>query len=288
MSKVILVPLDGSAEARAAVPVAKTLAGLQGASVRLLHVGDSLLSPPELLDLLGVEADDLPRMILEAMPGDPVEAIAHCVCAGTTIVMSTRGAGATREDVGSVASGILARSLMPLVLVPPERGTQPWALKTMLVPHDGTPSTTNAIGPAAELAQASSANVMVLHVAVSCTAAPAEPGALTTPRYLDQPQHEWPAWAGEFLERLGALYPLQNLRILLGAAPQNPAREVLDHARADGADLLVLVGHGHLGRPEGAQVIRAVLAESPCPVMLLDAEAERHQEEREEMATRRG
>lgn len=287
MSKVILVPLDGSEEARAAVPVAKTLAGLAGASVRLLHVGDSLLSPPQLLELLGVQADTLPQMIVEAMPGDPVDAIAHCVCEGTTVVMSTRGAGATREDIGSVASGILARSLMPLVLVPPERGTEPWNLRTMLVPHDGTPSTTNALEPAADLARASEAHVVVLHVAVPGRAAPSEPGALTTPRYLDQPQHEWPAWAGEFMERLGALYPLQNLRILLGVAPENAAREVLDHAQSDNADLVVLVGHGHLGRPEGAQVIRAVLAESPCPVMLLDAEAERHQEEREELAARR-
>ena len=42
------------------------------------------------------------------------------------------------------------------------------------------------------------AELLVVHV-TDVRAAPAEPGSLTTPRYVDQPQHEWPAWASEFI-----------------------------------------------------------------------------------------
>lgn len=281
MSRRILVPLDGSAEARAALPVARSLAELHGASLCVVHVGDEFLAPAEMPGRLGLDVATLPPLILESRQGDPVEVISHCAGApDTTIVMSTRGAGGTSEGVGPVPWELLSRSLMPLVLVPPERGERPWRPGTILLPHDGTPSTTSALDPAAELARLSGARVRVLYVAVPGRAAPHEPGALTMPRYLDQPHHEWPAWAGEFLERLGPLYPLENLGIQLGITSGSLALEVLDAARRYEVDLVVLVGHGHLEDPERARVVRGVLAESPCPVMLLDAEAERHHEER--------
>ena len=37
--KTVLVPLDGSTHATAALPVARVLAELEGASLRILHVG---------------------------------------------------------------------------------------------------------------------------------------------------------------------------------------------------------------------------------------------------------
>lgn len=52
--KTVLVPLDGSTHAMAALPVARVLAELEGASLRILHVGEPLLPPRDLLDTLGL------------------------------------------------------------------------------------------------------------------------------------------------------------------------------------------------------------------------------------------
>ena len=98
---------------------------------------------------------------------------------------------------GRTAMQVLHDSPCPVVLVPPERGATSWHLEHVLVPHDGTPSTSAALQPAAELAERGHAELLVVHVTDS-RAAPAEPGSLTTPRYVDQPQHEWPAWTTEF------------------------------------------------------------------------------------------
>ena len=51
-----------------------------------------------------------------------------------------------------------------------------------------------------------------------CSEPPAESGTFVVPRYLDQPQHEWPAWSREFLERVRGLgYPanIEKMRLVL-------------------------------------------------------------------------
>ena len=108
--------------------------------------------------------------------------------------------GAERgKMLGRTAMKVLHDAPCPVVLVPPERGATPWHLHHVLVPHDGTPTTSAALQPAAELAERGRAELLVVHV-TDIRAAPAEPGSLTTPRYVDQPQHEWPAWTSEFVK----------------------------------------------------------------------------------------
>ena len=107
--------------------------------------------------------------------------------------------------LGSVAAAVLRAAPCPVVLVPPARGRKRWALHRLLVPHDGTPTSAATIGPATDLALKAAAELVVLHVATPGAETPAEPGTLVSPRYVDQPQHEWPAWAQEFLARLCAV-----------------------------------------------------------------------------------
>ncbi|HWP35205.1 MAG TPA: universal stress protein, partial [Thermodesulfobacteriota bacterium] len=97
-----------------------------------------------------------------------------------------------------------------------------------------------------------------------------EPERLAAPRYLDQPQHEWPVWVGECLDRLRAL----------GQSPPVPMRLVLAAGRAAGAivefaarhdtDLIALAWRGTLG-PGRAATVRGVLAAAPCPVVVVRA-----------------
>ena len=54
---------------------------------------------------------------------------------------------------------------------------------------------------------------------------PSQPGSLPAPRYIDQPQHEWPAWAGEFVERmlaLGGSAAAINFKLLVTGASRVP------------------------------------------------------------------
>lgn len=85
----------------------------------------------------------------------------------------------------------------------PERGLRPWVLQQTVLPHDGTPTAAAAMGLAVDLAQRSGGELDVLHIPTPD--APTEPGTLSAPQYLDRPQHAWPLWAREFLERTPGL-----------------------------------------------------------------------------------
>jgi nucleotide-binding universal stress UspA family protein len=138
---------------------------------------------------------------------------------------------------------------------------------TILVPHDGTPSTSAALRPAAELAKRGRAELLVLHVA-DTRAAPAELGSLTTPRYVDQPQHEWPAWSSEFVKRLASACPLGDLHVRLLLAHGNTAAEILRLSEKQSTDLIVLAWRGIWEAPRAA-TLKDILREALCPVMVV-------------------
>ena len=142
------------------------------------------------------------------------------------IVMCKHSGAERGKMLGRTAMKVLHDAPCPVVLVPPERGATPWHLHHVLVPHDGTPSTSAALQPAAELAERGRAELLVVHV-TDIRAAPAEPGSLTTPRYVDQPQHEWPAWTSEFINRLACVCPLGHLHVRIVLAHGDTAAEIL-------------------------------------------------------------
>jgi nucleotide-binding universal stress UspA family protein len=164
----------------------------------------------------------------------------------------------------------LQNSTCPIVLVDPRRGMRPWECRRILVPHDGTPSTTHAIVRAAELARVARAHLSVLHVASEGTVPPTEPGSLGPPRYLDQPQHEWPSWAAEFLDRIAGLLPLESLQLQLSLARGEPGAEIVRHAEAAMTDLILLAWRGETDSRH-ASIVRAVISHAPCPTMIVRA-----------------
>lgn len=190
------------------------------------------------------------------------------------IVTTTRDArDPPHVALGLAARGVLSRARCPVVLVRPEQGEEPWRLDELLVPHDGTPATTAALCPAAELARTIGARLFALHVAAPGARRPEEPGSLQVPHYVDQPQHEWPAWAGEFVERLRSQCPidLAKVRFLLGHG--EPAAEILRVAEESSVDLIVLAWHGTL-EAEHARIFKALLLRAPCPMMVLRVDPE--------------
>jgi len=269
---VVVVPLDASPGAPAAIAVARTLAAIESATLHVLLLGNDGRSPPDPVADLGIAAESLHGAVINATSAPADEAVVRAAgrWAGVTVVVSRR-IGATAADAATTET--LARILVtapgPVVTVPPERGVGPWRVRRILAPHDGTPTTAAAIGPAMDLARRAGAELAILHVAAPGAGRPIEPGTFTTPRYVDQPQHEWPAWVREFIERCciaGVPSDRPPLRILLAAG--DPGEVIVRIATENDVDLIVLGWHGEMAGDRAA-TLKTVIPGSPCPVYVL-------------------
>jgi len=267
----VLVPLEGSSDVTPALPVARGLAALKNATVVLMHVGREPLAPDEFLARGRLDRDDVRGLVIDHRVGSPVEAIIReaAIRHSELIVLAVQ----TRADdpsapFGRVAKEVLRTAPCPVVLVPSTRGRDPWALRQLVLPHDGTPTSAAAIAPAVQIAAQTSADFVVLHVATPDGRRPQEPGTFMIPRYFDQPQHEWPAWAREFLERVRCLgHPanVETIRLVLAHGEADAA--ILAFARHNASDLIALAWRGRFGAKR-ARTMRRVVRGANCPVIV--------------------
>jgi nucleotide-binding universal stress UspA family protein len=272
----LLVPLDGSTNATAALSVAFALAPLKGATMELIHVGREALAPDELLGRMGLSAEDVRGLVIDQCTGSPADAIVREAAArhAVLIVMcAPAGSDDPLHAFESVLGDVLLTAPCPVVLVPSIRSRHPWTLRQLVLPHDGTPTSAAAIAPMAGLASRAGAELIVLHVATPSDERPAESGTLVLPRYLDQPQHEWSAWSREFLERVRGLgYPANIEKVRLVLAHGEASAAILEFARNNASDLIALAWRGSL-EPERAQTIRRVIRNASCPVIVFRVQA---------------
>jgi nucleotide-binding universal stress UspA family protein len=268
----VVVPLDGSRHALAALPVAKAVVELEGATLHVVHVGVEGVPPIAALERVGLTTAELHGAVLDTAIGDAAVAITQAARerGPAIVVMCTYTAASADKIVGRTTLSVLKDAPCPVVLVRPERDVAPWAIRRILLPHDGTPTTSAAIRPAAELARRAGAELSVLHVAAPGARVSREPGALTTSRYVDQVQHEWPAWESEFLDRLAGLSPIDALNVRMFLACGAPDEEVLRAAAQQSSDLIVLAWRG-VWDAHGA-IVKAIVYGAPCPVLILRAE----------------
>jgi nucleotide-binding universal stress UspA family protein len=272
MSKsVILVPLDGSEPALAALPIAKVLGEIEQASLLLVQVGESEMPDAALLDRLKFAGQEVEDATVETYAGEPAAEILRIAdeIKPQMVVLCKHTATEPRNALGSTAMNVLRKVSCPLVLVPPERGSRPWHLHHLLVPHDGTPSTSAALWPAADIASHAHAELLIVHVA-DVRPAPTESGSLTTPPYVDQPHYEWPAWSSEFVKRVASICPLGLLHVRLLLARGNPAEEIGRLAREQSTDLAVVAWRGLWEMPRAA-IFKDLVSEARCPVMVVRA-----------------
>ena len=269
-AKTVLVPLDGSVHATAAIPVARGFSELLHAPVVLIHVSDDTLTPATLVERMKLASDDVPGLIIEHRQGAAAAAIVEVAGErhAAMIVMCPQIRTDLRSRaLGSVAAAVLRAAPCPVVFVPPGRGRKQWALHRLLFPHDGTPTSAATIGPATDFAAKAAAELIVLHVATPCDERPIEPGTLVSPRYVDQPQHEWPAWAQEFLTRLCAVGGVTDgIDIRLAVAQGDAGAAIIEFARQ--SDLIVLGWRGSL-EPDRARTMRRIISDTTCPVIVL-------------------
>jgi nucleotide-binding universal stress UspA family protein len=274
--KTVLVPLDGSVYATAAIPVARGFAELLQATVAVLHVSDEALAPAALVERMKLSSKEVQGLVVEQRPGAAAAAIAQEASErqAAMIVMCPQ----VRTDLpsralGSVAAGVLGVAPCPVVLVPPARGRKRWGLHRLLVPHDGSPTSAAIMGPATDFASMAAAELVVLHVATPAAEWPTEPGTLVSPRYVDQPQHEWPAWAQEFVDRLRAVGDAKDgIKIRLMVAQGDAGSAIVDFARQ--SDLVVLGWRGAL-EADRARTMRRVIRDTTSPVIVFRLDQDR-------------
>jgi nucleotide-binding universal stress UspA family protein len=267
----ILLALDEQASCRTAVPVACTLSEICGATLHVTYVGQQALDPREAPGRLGFTAQQRHGAVFNLTKGDPAQVVAQLAreLAEPLIVMSTHtGPPGAKDRFGSITESVLATRPERIVLLAPERRQQEWKLRRVLLAHDGTPTSHAATAPAARLAQRAGAEIIALHVAARGRERPREPGSMPAPLYIDQPQHEWPAWAEEFMNRiLAAGAPPSAIEFKLAVTSGRPGSEIAELARERAVDLVVMAWHGHWEHQTCAT--RVVIQTSGCPVLLL-------------------
>lgn len=261
----ILLVLERPADMPGILRVARRLClGLDRSAI-LVAASIPALPPEVIAGRLGSAAAELGGIVVAPLLGDPGQAIpAYAREHQASLLVSGLPDGPLLPE-GTTAR-LLSEAPCPVLLVPATLRPGWGEGGTVLLPLDGTPSTSGAVPWATEFALRLGAPLEILYAAGNPP--PAEPGSLSAPAFADQPQHEWPMWRREFLDRfcachLGKGHPLEpSLAVKIGP----PAEAILDHASKRSPDLIVLGWHGHLNGGHAA-TLRAVLEGACWPVL---------------------
>ena len=281
MISTILVPLDGSALARHALPFATFTARAMRARLILLHAYRSRSGDPETnpeLDLIQEHADlasGLRERGVHASTwlsyAEPGPAIVHTAAdlQADLIVMSTHGRGGVGQLMyGSVAEYVARHSAVPVILVTSKSRSR-WADELPLhvvVPLDGTAHAEAALGPAGDLARALHADLLLL-TAAEPSLDPAMPWRA----------HDGTAWrraideAQQYLERAAMPLRADGHRVELRVEIGPPADAIADAANELSAAIVVMATHGRgaLSRLVVESVASETLRKLTVPVCLV-------------------
>ena len=293
----LLVPLDGTAESAAALPMARAMARATGATFTLLRVvpaaADEQAIRQARRELDGVAGELIAGGLTAktvVRTGDPAQQIIAQARSDATdlIVMRTHGrAGLARAVLGSVAERVLTLSPVPLLLLRPgaQHVTQ---IRSVLVPVDGSPGGALALGAAVGLAEASGASLRLLEVVVPIPTYIYGAYAFNGATYVD------PAWDED--ARLSAQTYVDGLATRMrssGLAVETEvciaasvANAIADAAEVRGVDLIVMSTAALTGAARAVlgSVADAVVRAARCPVLLLRREPPLVPDEANEMA----
>jgi nucleotide-binding universal stress UspA family protein len=278
----ILVPLDGTAQSNAALPLARTVAQATGGAITLMRV-----VPEDSGTTTRQVNDELERIAMELTASVPeVKAVvrqsrdvAHEILAqiaeqsADLVVMRTHGrSGVGRAVLGSVTQHVLANGRVPVMLLRPG-GRRVTRIGKLLVPVDGSPGGTLALGLGVQLSRATAASIQLLEVAVPLTSVVYAGYGYGGMTYYD------PAWDEEalssartYVQGLVARLRAANLKAE-GEACQGPlvAEAVVSAADAANADIIVMSTRALIGpaRAVLGSTADAVVRTAHCPVLLV-------------------
>lgn len=270
----ILVPLDGSKFAEAAIPVALGLAKSLDGQIELISVFEDepvvatwQLSTVEMRSLLIEYLGAISQRIAEVSD----VAISSSVVSGPVarsleeyaarhaphvIVMSTHGRGpVSRAWLGSIADHVARHVPMPVMLVRPEDEAEVEIADThrfsnLLVPLDGSDRAEASLEWAARVARACNACLTLIRVVPPPLplSSPYLPHAIANTREaLESGQQE----AAEYLRGVARRLEKEGMRVLAEVVTVgvSPASGITRHAEEHAIDLVVITTHGRSGLP---------------------------------------
>lgn len=270
MYEQILVPLDGSAFAEAALPLALEISRRTGADLHLATV----LEPVTSFAYEGWEdaAVDWSRQyldnVLDRIEGQAGGSVDHSVLHGHTVdmlqkeaeqhdadlvVMASHGRGAlSRLWLGSVADGFVRQTHLPVLLVRPEEDAAPpedfsHSFQTLLVPLDGSALSESALEHATEFGELFDSAYHITRV-VSYPIDIASPYLPHTAQLNQQVLQGAKKAAADYLEVRAGEMRAQGLRVETSVVVDaQPGQGVIEQAEAAGADMVAMATHGRRG-----------------------------------------
>ncbi len=245
----VLAACDDSTDALPVAEFAAVLAHVLGASVDGIHVRTNGMDRAHAAAAqagipLRVEVDDPSACLQREAQADDVAAV----------VLGRHSRPGADELVGAVALALLTTQPKPVAIVPADT-PHPGRLGRVLVPLEGTRSSSLTPRRTIEIALDAGLEIVLVHVF--------DPESI--PPYTDQPHHETENWTREFLARYSPCPP-EDVR--LETRVGEPHEHVPAVAREIDADLIALGWAQELAAGR-ARVVRAALDEAHLPVFLI-------------------
>jgi nucleotide-binding universal stress UspA family protein len=276
----ILVPLDGTPLSNAVLPLARTLARATNASVTLLRVlsnEDRSATRAAASQLQGIAGElagsglHVDSVLRNGRVADEIleeRQARH----SALVIMRTHGrVGIERAILGSVTDKVLAQCPVPVVLMRPgERRVT--AIRSLVVPVDGSPGAAHALEAATPLARTTGSTINVVQVAVPLALQPGLSSEYGIGYYAPDSDEETLASAKDYVAEL--VTRLRNADLsaegeaLLGSSA---AEGIVSAADQYAADLVVMSTRALTGpaRTLLGSVANAVVRMAHCPVVLV-------------------
>jgi nucleotide-binding universal stress UspA family protein len=193
---------------------------------------------------------------LSTSSGPAVESLVAAAAADdvAAMVVGTRRTPTAARPLGTTALEVVASVEKPVAVVAPDAAV-PERIRRVLLPLEGTPSTSLAPVRVLELCHEADLDVVVLHVH----------NEASLPLFTDQPQHETETWTREFLARY---CPRGLSSVSTALRVGNPEEAVFGVAEEESVDLIALGWNQRLA-PGRAEVVRAVLERGTLPILLI-------------------
>jgi len=258
----LLVVLEARPEDQQLLTSARALSHVSGWPLRGLHVA----SDPTAAQL------DLPARLatnttIAEVTGEPVAAVLAAAGPDDVVVLWAPGASEDGVGVGPLADALLARAPQTLLVL--RQGMRPIAsLRRIMVPLEGSPSASEAMRVTDDAFCGRGREIVVMHVGTADM--PDEPGSLPAPRMVDQEQYEWSSWHEEFTMRFAACPQGGRHRTVVRVG--DPPTMIIAEAARLPADLIV-VAWGGVTAPGRSLIVRRLLGEASCPLLLVPVPA---------------
>ena len=292
MFKNILIPLDGSPVAAAALPYAQAVAARTGARlilVRAAHVQglladgvDQLRAIADAEEYLAAQADELAAHGFEVETGVPfggsagnwiVEEI-DLRRADLAVMATHDRIGPDRWIHGSVAEVVVGHAPVPVLLVGPTHGAQlaqrlGSERPVIVVPLDGSELAEAALPVAREFAATFGGHIVLIGAVPRPGDLVAAQGHVAT--YVGDDYVALQADAQNYLNGIASQLTADRLSVAVSVRSGNPAQEIAATASEHGAAAVVMASHGRTGlvRTILGSVAGQTLHHSPCPVLLI-------------------